>query len=902
MKRLTFLMALLLLSIGTMVKAQDYSVNNPTGTKKNTNRAVPSIKLNSPKFGEQTATTGNSGRNLYDDLTTTVFKAYAGETLTATFTYSDSWMNGYVYIDLDNDGFTAGVNSSTHAPTGDLMTYSFYSGNDDNDSSGYNSAGTACNTDATRKVTNPPTFTCPTTPGFHRMRYKLDWNSIDPKGDTNPANETFVNNSGSIIDVTLYIYPNGDTAPSHLNNISYFRIKNGDYSSTNRKDYLCSDYSYIKSKHSFLKDSDNPSTNDFMWKLTVDGSGKWHLVSGQGFPLMLKDGTTYGNGLTYSAPNYSYSTTDLYKIYFTEAINGTQDQNVTGGNASHPGLTTWTDATTGNANDPSNFWFFQPVIEEGTAATGAFYTVSITKSVESLEISNARITKTATSELAFNGGFFYCTTTPTASDFTATDVDNATSTIVVDETAKTITVTYSEAAVYITDTEIAEAQALLALAGKVGYPSLTSNAYSTFNTFVSSLSTSTTTVAAYTAAVNAFKTATDITLPEDGKAYKIKCQAPEWSAYVKYGEVGTAGQITLVGSTTADTYETTFICHEISAGNYLFVDNAGRYLKWVCDQDTRVYDATGANATTYNSTYNVLSLARASVDANGGRISNDVKNTDFFGRIEIKGTRANGTTQSYLNMRHKDSDGENYKFISEAGLERYYDTDGERRSHTFIFEETEYPNVVTLTQATGIDDGTKKIATFSAPFAFTLPAGVDAYVVAQTPQSNTAKMEAHEYAGRAVAANTGVILYGATTETKVRMIPAASNGTSAQANMLGNSAGGPKQIVDVAGQTNYILAKKGGNVVFSRALPDGENNTNKSLYMNKAYLSISTASGVNQFVLGFGEDGPTTGTGSLEAGNAGSAAAPLYDLSGRRISQPATRGIYIRGGKKFMVK
>ena len=55
-------------------------------------------------------------------------------------------------------------------------------------------------------------------------------------------------------------------------------------------------------------------------------------------------------------------------------------------------------------------------------------------------------------------------------------------------------------------------------------------------------------------------------------------------------------------------------------------------------------------------------------------------------------------------------------------------------------------------------------------------------------------------------------------------------------------------------------------------------------------------------MLGFGEDGPTTGTGSLEAGNAGSAAAPLYDLSGRRISQPATRGIYIRGGKKFMVK
>ncbi len=733
------------------------------------------------------------------------------------------------------------------------------------------------------------------------MRYKLDWNSLDPKGDTNSSNGTFVGNSGSIIDVTLYIYPNGETAPSHLNNISYFRIKNGAYTSTDRKDYLCSDYNYIQSKHSFLKDSDSPSTNDFMWKLTVDESGKWHLVSGQGLPLMLKDGITYESGLTYSAVNYSYSTTDLYKIYFTEAINGTKDQPVTGGDGNHPGLTTWTHSTNGNANDPSNFWFFQPVIEEGTVATGEFYTVSIVKSVESLDISNARITKTATSELAFNGGFFYCTATPTESDFTAFEIENTTATIAVDEVAKTITVTYSEAAVYITDTEIAEAQALLALAGKVGYPSLTSEAYSTFNTFVGNLSTSVT-MATYTAAVNAFKTATDIALPEDGKAYKIKCQAHEWSAYVKYGEVtvGTGGsKTTLVGSTTADTYETTFICHEISAGNYLFVDNAGRYLKWVCDQDSKVYDATGETATTYNATYNVLSLARASVDANSGRISSNVKDTDFFGRIEIKGTRTDGTTKSFLNMRHKTSDRENYPFISEAGLERYYDTDDERRSHTFIFEETDYPNLVNMTTATGIDEGTKKIATFSAPFAFTLPANVDAYVVAQAPQSNTAKMTAIEYAGGAVAANTGVILYGATSETKVRMIPAASNGTSVSGNMLGNSAGGTKQIVDVAGETNYILASKGGNIVFSKALANGEN---KSISMNKAYLSIPTGSGVNQFALSFGEDGPTTGIGSIEASQAGSAAAPLYDLSGRRISQPVTRGIYIRGGKKFMVK
>ena len=882
MKRLTFLMALLF-GFAIKASADDYPLNFTNTTK--SARLYSNIILNSKFYGEQTinATIDNSSatakQNLYEDLTSEKFYCVAGEQLTASFTKGSNesyfWLNGYIYIDDDKNGqFEYGV-SADHKPTGDLYAYSFYTESTSSDETGYNSAGQQL-TGYSRSTHNPPSFVAPTVPGVYRMRYKADWCSIDPGGDNNNNfGGTFTNYNGSIFDVTLVV-------------VGYCNVSSA---ATDRNGKLHSDYNYINSKHSFLA-ANTESKNNFIWKIEpADETGlKFNLTSGQGFPLMLKDGTT---------PSLTFNTrTSTGAIYFTEAVNASTDLYANGDSKkTKKALTTWT----GHSEAADNQWVFTKIdgIEN---EEGYVYSVNITKSVASLDISNARITKTGTSELAFNGGFFYCITTPTASDFTAIDVDNATSNIVVDETAKTITVTYSEVQEYITDVDITAAQELLALAGKVGYPSLTSDAYSTFNNFVSSLSTSTTTMAAYTAAVNAFKTATDIALPEDGKAYKIKCQAYEWSAYVKYGEVGT-GKITLVGSTTADTHETTFICHEISAGNYLFVDNAGRYLKWVCDQDARVYDATGEHATTYNSTYNVLSLARASVVAsNGGRISSDVKDSDFFGRIEIKGTRAGGTTQSYLNMRHKDYDGDNYPFISEAGLERYYDTDGERRSHTFIFEETEYPNVVTMTQATGIDDGTKKIATFSAPFAFTLPADVDAYVVAQTPQSNTAKMEAHEYAGRDVAANTGVILYGATSKTQVRMIPAASNGTSAQSNMLGNSAGGPKQIVDVEGCTNYILAKKGGNVVFSRALPDGENDANKSLYMNKAYLSISTASGVNQFVLGFGEDGPTTGICSLEAGNAGSAAAPLYDLSGRRISQPATRGIYIRGGKKFMVK
>ncbi|MBO5133678.1 MAG: M60 family metallopeptidase [Bacteroidaceae bacterium] len=180
----------------------DYSLNSnyATASKSNT-RLLTGVKLQSPKYGEKSASLTNN-QKIYNDLTSTVFKAAPGETLTATFTGDNCWMNGFVYIDEDNNGFTAGVNGYT--PTGDLKTYSFYSGDDSSDSSGKNSAGSSISGD-NRNVLNPPTFKAPTTPGLYRMRYKMDWNSIDPKGDVNSTHGTLLSNNGYIIDVLLEV-------------------------------------------------------------------------------------------------------------------------------------------------------------------------------------------------------------------------------------------------------------------------------------------------------------------------------------------------------------------------------------------------------------------------------------------------------------------------------------------------------------------------------------------------------------------------------------------------------------------------------------------------------------------------------------------------------------------------
>ena len=184
----------------------DYSLNSnyATASKTGTDRYINSITLVSPKYGTQTSAslTNDAKAKMYKDFTSTIFKAAPGETLTASFSAAHHWMNGYVYIDEDNNGFTAGVNGST--PTGDLKTYSFYSGNDNSDTSGRNSVGTSLSGD-NRNTIDCPTFTAPTKPGLYRMRYKMDWNSIDPKGDTNSTNGDFASNRGNIVDVLLEV-------------------------------------------------------------------------------------------------------------------------------------------------------------------------------------------------------------------------------------------------------------------------------------------------------------------------------------------------------------------------------------------------------------------------------------------------------------------------------------------------------------------------------------------------------------------------------------------------------------------------------------------------------------------------------------------------------------------------
>lgn len=169
-------------------------------------RRTTSVSLTSGTDGSQSITVPSSPYMSYNKLFDTPFKAKAGDNITSALGYQGSWMHGYVYLDKGNDGdFSYGASSSNILDTTtDLMAYSYYSST--NSSTGKNSAGTTVSNNTGHTL---PSYTLPSdlTAGFYRMRYKIDWNNIDPAGDESQ----FITNGGVIVDVLLNVHEDNVT-------------------------------------------------------------------------------------------------------------------------------------------------------------------------------------------------------------------------------------------------------------------------------------------------------------------------------------------------------------------------------------------------------------------------------------------------------------------------------------------------------------------------------------------------------------------------------------------------------------------------------------------------------------------------------------------------------------------
>ena len=181
---------------------EKYTVNfDKTAYHSRNDRVLSSFSLQQTGKDKQTVNVFAS-RAAYEDHTSSVFNVEAGSELTASFNYSGQWMNGYIYIDRDNDGEFSYKEGQWDQAGTDLVAYSFYTTLANpkvNDGNGYNSTGASVSGNDRSNV-NPPSFTAPTEPGTYRIRFKIDWNCILPGGSSD-----ILSDGGGVWDATLKV-------------------------------------------------------------------------------------------------------------------------------------------------------------------------------------------------------------------------------------------------------------------------------------------------------------------------------------------------------------------------------------------------------------------------------------------------------------------------------------------------------------------------------------------------------------------------------------------------------------------------------------------------------------------------------------------------------------------------
>lgn len=179
-----------------------------TGTRNYSERDILALKFVSVEYGEISHDlTASERSNEYLDLTDTfVFTVALGEQASVEIVTEGSWVNHYVYVDYDANGFAASIEGGSNwKPAGDMVAYSFYNNGGSSDASGWNSLGQTITGDG-RSFPALPGFTVTSRSGLYRMRIKQDWCSIDPAGDSDSNfGGTFSDYGGQIIDVLLNV-------------------------------------------------------------------------------------------------------------------------------------------------------------------------------------------------------------------------------------------------------------------------------------------------------------------------------------------------------------------------------------------------------------------------------------------------------------------------------------------------------------------------------------------------------------------------------------------------------------------------------------------------------------------------------------------------------------------------
>ena len=335
-------------------------------------------------------------------------------------------------------------------------------------------------------------------------------------------------------------------------------------------------------------------------------------------------------------------------------------------------------------------------------------------------------------------------------------------------------------------------------------------------------------VEAKTAEVNALIASFRLNLPVAGKYYRILA-VDGWNDDARY--LGAQ-------NSTANTSRAGFVA-EADANTIFYFDG------------TQLVSYASGNYLVSNSNM----LGYNGVQAAGSVISFQAAAKGLVGAYNIKFN--SGSRYLYCNKNN----------FTDAGSSTNNDN-----GYCFNIEE------VTVLPVTITDAG---YATFFAPVAVTVPAGVTAYTA--TVDGEVAKLNE---IGATIPANTGVVLAGAENVYNLAITTAAAfegenalRGTVAATNVTENA---------------YVLANDAEGVGFYAAAMTNGAWLNNS---HKAYLPKAQGMNAASYSFRFGEG--TTAIGNVEVENT---VKTIYDLTGRRVEVITAPGIYIVDGKKVLVK
>jgi hypothetical protein len=302
-------------------------------------------------------------------------------------------------------------------------------------------------------------------------------------------------------------------------------------------------------------------------------------------------------------------------------------------------------------------------------------------------------------------------------------------------------------------------------------------------------------------------------------------------------------------------------------------------------------------SSTSNTSYNSVSYAKIKVNTdgtivlnvgNGYKISSisgdliyaDNKKTTTLNSVKIDNSTINILTESLtvpckgseLNLELTDLNAEkNVTLTFESTSTQLL------VSLTITYERVYYPVTISSIGA----------STFCVPDAVTIPSGITAYTGSLNEEKTTLTLS---QITSTIPANQPVILSGTAGDYEFNLTTAAA---STKVGSLEGNATAAAVTPTVENATICVLDKVNDELGFyawTSAIP-----------AYKAYLPVPTAAGAPAIRVVYGDEpGNVTAIESIAAEVGES--APIYTLSGRQVKGQVAPGLYIKGGKKILVK